>query len=123
MRNLILFVPPELAALLIAGAGLAMILGARALAGSLFGVAMALVFLPVLLAPLFDALPAWLLIGLLVFFSLGLLRAMSNLLIGKNSTDHMVGILAADAARFAVLAPFRLWNREPAQHRHHNVRG
>lgn len=108
MRNLILFVPPELAALLIAGAGLAMILGARALAGSLFGVAMALVFLPVLLAPLFDALPAWLLIGLLVFFSLGLIRAMSNVLIGKNSTDHMVGILAADAARFAVLAPFRL---------------
>lgn len=108
MQNLILFVPPEMAALLIAGSGMAMIFGARALAGSLFAFAIALVFLPVLLAPLFDALPAWLLIGLLIFFGLGLIRAMANILIGKNSTDHMVGILAADTVRFAFIAPFRL---------------
>lgn len=109
MRNLILFVPPELAALLIAAAGFAMILGARTLAGTLFAFALALVFLPVLLAPLFDVLPAWLLMGMLVFFGFGLMRALFNLFIGRNSTDHMVGILAADAVRFALFAPSRFF--------------
>ncbi len=108
MRNLILFMPPEFAALLIMGAGLAMIVGARALASTLFISALALVFLPVLLAPLFDALPLWLLLALMVVFGLGLMRAVFNLLIGRQSTDHMVGILAADVVRIAFLSPFRL---------------
>ena len=111
MRNLILFVPPEFAVLLIAGAGVALIFGARALAGTLFALGLALVLLPVLLAPLFDALPTWLLIALLVFFGLGLLRALFNLLIGTRSTDHMVGILAADTVRATLTLPFRLLAR------------
>jgi hypothetical protein len=108
MTALLMLLPPQFAVLLIAGSGLAMILGARALAGTLFTAALALVFLPILLAPLFDALPTWLLLGLLVFFVFGLLRVVFNLLIGKRSTEHMVGILAADVVRFAFLAPFRL---------------
>lgn len=108
MRNLLIFVPPEFAVLLVVGAGLSMIVGARALAKTLLVFAMALVFLPVLLAPLFDALPTWLLLALMVFFGMGLVRAVFNLLIGKHSTDNMVGILAADVVRFAFLAPFRL---------------
>lgn len=107
MSNLIPSVPPELAVLLIAAAVPAMMLGMRALAGFLFAFAMAIIFLPTLLALLFEALPAWLLVGLLVFFVLSLLRALSNMLIGRNSTDHMVGILAADVVRFALFAPFR----------------
>ena len=108
MRNLVLFMPPELVVFMIIGAGLAMIVGARSLAASLLGVAMAIIFLPVLLAPLFDVLPGWLLVGLLVFFALGLLRALFEMTLGKHSTDHMVGILAADAVRATLLAPFRL---------------
>jgi nucleoside-diphosphate-sugar epimerase len=37
-----------------------------------------------------------------------MLRALFEITIGKNSTDHMVGILAADVVRAALLAPFRL---------------
>ena len=37
------------------------------------------------------------------------LRALCEITIGKNSTDHMVGILAADVVRAALLAPFRLF--------------
>ena len=108
MRNLILFMPPELVVFMIIGAGLAMIVGARSLAATLLGIAMAIIFLPVLLAPLFDALPGWLLVILLIFFALGMLRALFEMTIGKHSTDHMVGILAADVVRAALLAPFRL---------------
>ncbi len=108
MRNLILFMPPELVIFMIIGAGLAMIVGARSLAATLLGAAMAIIFLPAVLAPLFDALPAWLLVLLLVFLVLGMLRALFELTIGKHSTDHMVGILAADVVRAALLAPFRL---------------
>ena len=92
----------------IIGAGLAMIVGARSLAAALLGTAMAIIFLPLLLAPLFDALPGWLLVVLLVFFALGMLRALFEMAIGKHSTDHMVGILAADVVRATLLAPFRL---------------
>jgi ABC-type multidrug transport system fused ATPase/permease subunit len=108
MRNLILFMPPELVIFMIIGAGLAMIVGARSLAATLLGTAMAIIFLPVLLAPLFEALPRWLLVVLLVFFALGMLRALFEMAIGKHSTDHMVGILAADVVRATLLAPFRL---------------
>ena len=107
MRNVILFMPPELVVFMIVGAGLAMIVGARSLAASLLGVAMAIIFLPVLLAPLFDVLPGWLVVGLLFLFGLALLRALFEITIGKNSTDHMVGILAASAVWWALRAPFR----------------
>ena len=108
MPNLIMFMPSEFAVLMIVAAGLAMIVGARRVATGLLGAAMAIAFLPVLLAPVFDALPGWLLVGLLVFFGLGLVRALFELTIGKSSTNHMVGILAADVVRSMLLAPFRL---------------
>jgi hypothetical protein len=81
--------------------------GARALSGMLFLAGLALAALPVVLEPLLSELPEWLLLCLVVFFGLGLVRAAFNLVIGKQSTDHMVGILAADAVRLAFLAPFR----------------
>lgn len=108
MRNLILFVPQELVVFMIVGAGLAMIVGARRFAAGLLGAAFAIIFLPVLLAPLFDVLPGWLLIAFFVLFGLGMLRGLFELVIGKHSTDHMVGILAADVVRSMFLAPFRM---------------
>lgn len=108
MQTLLLLMPPELVVFMIVGAGLATIVGARRLAAVLMGSAMAVIFLPVLLAPLFDALPVWVLVVLLVYLFLVVLRALCALVIGKHSTDHMVGILAADVVRAAVFAPFRL---------------
>jgi hypothetical protein len=108
MRNLLFFIPPEFAVLMIVGAGLAMIVGARALAGGLLVGALALVFLPVILAPIFELLPAWVLLGLLVCFGFGIARALLELAIGKRAAEHTVGILAADVIRYSVVAPFRL---------------
>ena len=108
MRNLILFVPPELAVFMFIGAGFAMLVGARKLAAGLIGATMAVIFLPILLAPLFDQLPSWLLWILLIFFGLGLLRSLFELLLGERATDHMVGILAADVVRVVLLSPFRM---------------
>ena len=108
MRNLILFIPRELVVFVFAGAGLAMIVGARRTASGLLLAALAIIFLPVLLAPLFDALPGWLLLGLTVVSGASLLRGLFVVVIGKNSTDHMVGILAADVIRATLVAPFRL---------------
>ena len=108
MRSLLMFIPPEFLVVMIAVAGLAMVAGARRLAVTLFSAAALMIFLPVLLAPLFDALPYWLLVVLMVFFGLSLVRTLFNLLIGKNSTDQMIGTLAADVVRALLLAPFRL---------------
>lgn len=108
MRHLILLVPPEAAVLVIALAGLALVVGARRWARMLFAFGVALVLVPPLLAPIFDALPTWVLLAVLVLLGLGVLRALSSLLIGQRATDHMVGILAADVVRLAVSAPFRI---------------
>lgn len=93
MRNLIPFIPQELVVFMFVGAGLAMIVGARRIASGLLVTALAVIFMPVLLAPLFDALPGWLLLCVIVVFGLSLLRGLFVVVIGKNSTDHMVGIL------------------------------
>lgn len=108
MRNLLLLVPAEWTVFLIVGAGLAMIVGARRLAGGLLAGAIALAVLPALLAPLFEALPTWLLVAMLACFGFGVIRALLELSIGKRAADNTVGILAADVIRFSVLAPVRL---------------
>lgn len=66
MRNLIPFIPQELVVFMFVGAGLAMIVGARRIASGLLVTALAVIFMPVLLAPLFDALPGWLLLCVIV---------------------------------------------------------
>ena len=108
MRSLLLLLPQEALIAMVVGAGLAMIVGARRLAGALLGAATLLVILPVVLAPLFDLLPGWVLACLLVFFVLGLLRTLLQLLIGRSSANHTVGILVADVLRATLLAPFCL---------------
>lgn len=101
MKALLLLIPIELVSLLLVAGGLAMIVGARQLAGTLFGLTAVLVFLPALLAPLFDAMPDALLWPLMALFALGaflaLLRAASAMLIGRSATDTMIGELAARA--------------------------
>ena len=108
MRNLLFFTPEEYLVLMVAAAGLAMVIGARRFAGTLLVAALVVALLPFLLDPLLDVLPGWVLVGLLLFFGLAVLRVAFELFIGRNSTDHMVGTLAADVVRAVTLAPFRL---------------
>ena len=112
MQLALLLMPPELLVFLVIASGFAMIVGARKLAASLMAGVLAIAFLPVFLAPLFNALPAPLLmlitvgLGIAVVFTV--LRLLSNATIGRNATDNMVGILAADVVRGTTRGVFGL---------------
>lgn len=112
MRMTLLLIPPEMLALMIAAGGLAMVVGARKLAAALIGGALALAVLPAFLAPLFDALPGPVLTLLMVGMAIGIVFAVLRFLfdstIGRNATDNMVGILAADAVRGTARGAFGL---------------
>ena len=98
------FLPDEALPLLIAGVGLAMLLGllrGRAALGLL-----ALLFLAPVMGAVVEALlaqlPPWLAWMLLAGLGLALLRGLAALLLGPRAADTMVGSLAADLVRLAV---------------------
>ena len=106
MKSLLVFLPSEAAPLIIAAAGIALIVGARRIAAGLFMLGLAIVVLPVVLEPLFAELPSWLLYLLLLALGLAALWALLTLplkaMLGQRAWDHMVGILAADAVRSGI---------------------
>ncbi len=113
MRNLWLFLPDEAMVLVIAGIGLALILGlirrqaALALVGA---VAVSLLVGPFVEAVI-GALPGWALFVLLVFLAFSLFRASLSLFLGSGAADHAVGSLAASVIRFCfglLFLPFRV---------------
>src|SRR5437879_975133 len=106
MRSLVAFVPSEIYLVLLVVAGLAVIVGAKRLAGAVVLIVLAGTLLPVVLEPLFNQLAAWPLVLLLALLGFGVLRAIFALLLGKRATDHMVGILAADVIKKVLAAPF-----------------
>lgn len=119
MRQFLPFLPDEIIPVLVIGAGLAIIVGARGLGRQWLTFAAAMIVLPVLLMPLFDALPPLVLGALIVVLILGAAAAaftgFSSLLIGRKATDHMVGTLAASfvwvvlrSALSLLLLPIRL---------------
>lgn len=108
MLNLISLLPPEMYVLLIAAAGLLLVVGAKKLAGMIVLMVLAGISLPIIAEPLFDALPAWMLFLVIGVMILSLLRQISSLAIGRHATDEMVGSLAADCVRAIIAFPFRL---------------
>lgn len=105
---LIAFLPAEFLPLLIAAAGIAMIVGARGLAASLGAAAAAIAVLPALLAPLFAQLPGWMLMAVLAIAVLGLMGGAMKAMLGKEAWGNMVGILAADVVRALFVGGFKL---------------
>lgn len=100
------FLPQEFYVLLIMLAGFAIMLGFKRVAATLGIVVACGIFLPVIIEPLLDMMPLWLLIVVGIYTGLVMLRFISELLIGKHSTDHAVGILAADAVKAGLRAFF-----------------
>jgi hypothetical protein len=115
MRTLFWVVlPDEALILLIAAAGLLLILGFRGLAGSLLAMAVLLPMLAPFVEALMSELPLWVAVGILLVIGLAILRAFASLFLGRRAADHMVGILAADVVRLLVLGllwPFRMLGR------------
>ncbi len=108
MINLALVLPEELLPLLLAGAGLCLILGLRTLAISLAAVAITAPFVSVIAGAVLELLPWYAVIAVMVFAVLSMVRAASNLMLGRAATDHVVGDLAADVVRFVIKLPFRV---------------
>lgn len=120
MSLLWMLLPDGALLLAVVAIGLATILGLLrgGAAFSLLGV----VLLFALLGPFVEGivegvagtLPPWMSLVLLVVIGLALLRGVAALVLGRRASDHMVGILAADLVRMAIvlsLFPFRLLAR------------
>ena len=110
-----LFLPEEALVLVISAAGMAMIVGAKRLSMSLLTFAGAAAILPVLLYPLIQMVPIWILwVGavylflLLPYYGLSLLANLVSPALGKRSTDTMVGNMASTMSIRILAAPFRL---------------
>ena len=117
--------PDEALPLVIAGAGLALLIGiiTRKVAFHFIG----MILLSLLLAPFIESfmseipLPITLLI--MVLLGLSLLRGIASIFLGKEAASHLVGSLAADAVRLvlkALFLPFRLlwWCLREGSNRH-----
>lgn len=113
MRGLWLLLPDEAMPLVIVLLGLALIVGLIRPRAA-FGVILTIILL-LLTAPfldlLFEALPWWVLLLLLVWVGLYLLRSLLEVFIGDRAAAEAVGSLAADVIRagFRLLfLPFRV---------------
>jgi len=100
--------PLELLPLLIIAGGLALVVGARRWARSLFAFAAMMLVLPIILDPLIDALPWWLLLPLVASAAFALLGAVASFIVGPRAAPHLIALLTADVIRWAWLTPFRL---------------
>lgn len=116
MQNLIYLLPDEFLVLIIAGAGLLLmvrLISGGAAARIIGGVMLVSILIP--LVPLIlDALPWWFNLLLVLSALMWLLRTVSSFVLGARAADHMVGILAADVVRFVfwlLLVPFRMLRR------------
>ncbi len=110
-----IFLPEEFLVLIIAAAGIAMIVGAKRLAMSLLTFVGMATVLPVLLYPLIEIVPIWLLwlagvyfLFLLPYFCLGLIGNLVSPALGKSASSTMVGNMASSITLRALAAPFRL---------------
>lgn len=106
-----LLVPPEALPLLIALAGLMLIIGLKKLAAGLGLLAFVCLLAP-MLEPIIDEvlsqLPAWVSWAVLAAAVIAIVSALG---LGKFIRDilaQMLGTLLADAARFTLMLPFRL---------------
>lgn len=55
-----------------------------------------------------QTMPIWMVIVMAFVIIITVFRLLSASLIGRGSTDHLIGILAADVVRFFFLLPWRL---------------
>ena len=102
--------PDEFMPLVIAGIGLAMILGLlrlRKAAALIGGICLMLLTAP-LFDALFDALPSWLFVLMIPILIIVVIRWLVRLVIGQRAADHMIGSLAADLVRATIVFPIRL---------------
>lgn len=115
MSRLWMLLPDEFLPLVIAGIGLAVILQIMRIkaAAAMLGTIILLLLLSPFIDSLVSLLPLWMLLLVLVCVCVGVFKQLVQFIIGKSAADHMVGSLAAEAAKGIIkllFLPFRiLW--------------
>jgi hypothetical protein len=101
LRALWWFVPDELLAIVLVLMGGGVMLGLVKLrtALTLLGFLLLLPFMDPIARAVFDLLPGWLVLLIVVALVLAMFRAAMIVLIGQGATDHMMGGLAAQGVR------------------------
>jgi uncharacterized membrane protein YwaF len=89
--NLLLFLPTQLAPLLVVLGGIALILGAKKFATTMFVSVGALIAAPVVLGPLLAAVPWWLLILALPVMGALLVSTVVTALFGRRVWEEALG--------------------------------
>lgn len=103
---LLAFMPDEALPVIIAGLGLFLILGiiSRSFAFSILGTIILFALLSPFIDAMFDSLPLWLLLLIMLVAGFSLLRFVMSALFGREATGHFLGEVL-----FAIFAmPFRL---------------
>ena len=108
MSPLLALLPSDYAVLLFMAAGFALIVQAKQLAAGLALAGCGMIILPALSAPFLAILPGWVRWVIAVIVGLSIARSVLRASVGRATSDHVVGTLAADAIRFCLLLPFRL---------------
>ncbi len=103
--GILAFLPEAAIPVLVVVAALALIVGARRLAGALFVMVLGMVLLPPFIAPILNQLPWWALALLVVFVALAIFREVAALFLGKGGADAMTGHLAADFVKALLFFP------------------
>lgn len=113
--TLAVLIPDQWLPIILMGAGLAWILGARKVAGAMAIFAVLSLILPPLLAPMIQTIPRWLLwvlliyLGLMIpFAAISVLQALVTPALGNRTASEAAGRWAADVGRIIFTAPFKL---------------
>lgn len=87
------FLPDEALPVIIVGLGLALILGiiSRSVVFSILGTIILFAILSPFIDALFDSLPLWLLLLIMLFVGFSLLKLIMNTLFGREATGHLLG--------------------------------
>lgn len=92
--------PDEAIVLVVAGIGLALVIGLRRAARALFGLLVIMLLTPFLL-PLvdvaIDAMPLWFVLLAGAALCLAILRAALGIMVGRDAAAHAIGRLVAEA--------------------------
>lgn len=100
--------PEELLVLLLIAGAVAIACGFTRVAVSLMGTALLMVFGEEIGRTAYRMLPWWALILAAIWIAIFLVKSISEPLLGRDASNHMIGTLAAYAVRFMIRLPFRV---------------
>lgn len=102
------FLPEEFIPVLLVSAGLAMILGARKIAGALILFVIISALLPTILAPILDVLPLWAVLVLGLVILLAISHEIMALFLGRKKATELLGNIIVGFVRGVLFFPFRV---------------